>query len=313
MALSKRFEKDLKTHAKTRARLNRRGEVEIKRASTQYHRWYADQVDQGNNPPRILAEGDSWFLYIVGRAVISHLEQKLNGEILNLASPGDEVGGMMTGKQRARLVSELKNGAAPGKKFEYFLFSGGGNDLVGADTFYKWLNPWKPGTSNLKKTINWTAFNAMLEILKIGYLDAINIRDKHSPKTTLVFHGYDFAIPNGKGVCGLGPWLEPGLVERKIPRKHREEVVKIFLTHLNQWQKELAANSKNVIVVPTQGTLSKKEWANELHPTNSGFSKIANKFMFALFGKGAPGEGRVDLLPSGRVRRRVKRASSSIQ
>ncbi|MEQ8952550.1 MAG: hypothetical protein RL120_00315 [Gammaproteobacteria bacterium] len=261
---------------------------------------------------RIIAEGDSWFLYMVGRALIDHLEQKLDINILNLAFPGDEVGGMMSGKQRQRLVRELKKGAAAGKKFEFLLFSGGGNDLVGAETFYKWLLPWVPGTSDLKNTINWTTFNAMLEILSIGYQDVIDIRDQVSPDTVLVFHGYDFAPPNGKGVCGLGPWLEPGLEQRNIPKSYRAEVVKLFLAHFDQWLRGFAASNHNIVVVPTQGTLTPQEWANELHPGNRGFAKIAARFVVSMFGADAPGEGRVELTAGGRARRTVRRHGSSV-
>jgi hypothetical protein len=35
-------------------------------------------------------------------------------------------------------------------------------------------------------------------------------------------------------------------------------------------------------VVPTQGTLAKEDWANELHPYPKGFGKLAQKFLAAL-------------------------------
>jgi len=35
-------------------------------------------------------------------------------------------------------------------------------------------------------------------------------------------------------------------------------------------------------VVPTQGTLAKEDWANELHPYPPGFEKLAGRFLSAL-------------------------------
>ena len=43
---------------------------------------------------------------------------------------------------------------------------------------------------------------------------------------------------------------------------------------------QIAHDNKNVIYVPTQGTLTRRsEWDNELHPAEGGFRKIAKKFL----------------------------------
>jgi hypothetical protein len=192
----------------------------------------------------------------------------------------DEVRDMLTIKQRKRLIRELRSGPARRKKYDYFLFSGGGNDLVGIDRFYKWLNPYNEGME-AADCINKSTLRHALSLLEAGYREIIDIRNSYSPKTTLLFHGYDFAIPNGKGVCGKGPWLEPGLKERKIPPKLRREVVRLFLKEFEKLLRELA-KEENVVLVETQGTLSDAEWANELHPKNSGFKKIARLFVTAI-------------------------------
>ncbi len=50
-----------------------------------------------------------------------------------------------------------------------------------------------------------------------GYEDLIGLRDSLSPNTRLFFHGYDFAIPDGRGICHLGPWLKPTFDLRGFP------------------------------------------------------------------------------------------------
>jgi hypothetical protein len=46
---------------------------------------------------------------------------------------------------------------------------------------------------------------------------------------------------------------------------------------------QLAHDNKNVVYVRTQGTLNAvSDWANELHPTEPGFEKIAARFLEGL-------------------------------
>ena len=53
--------------------------------------------------------------------------------------------------------------------------------------------------------------------MRAGYEDLIGLRDSLSPQTRLFFHGYDFAIPDGRGICHLGPWLKPTFDLRGFP------------------------------------------------------------------------------------------------
>ena len=82
------------------------------------------------SPPRVIADGDSWFDYpdilLTGGAVINHLEDISGVEILNTAHYGDSVEQMLGVEKRQRIEALLKN---PG--FDILLFSGGGNDIVG--------------------------------------------------------------------------------------------------------------------------------------------------------------------------------------
>ena len=59
--------------------------------------------------------------------------------------------------------------------------------------------------------------DAALALVRAGYEDLIGLRDRLSPQTHLFFHAYDFAIPDGRGVCHLGPWLKPTFDLRGFP------------------------------------------------------------------------------------------------
>ena len=280
MNYSARLQRDYQRLIRQRGGFEQRVETELKNSIEAYRARFSARHGRGEKPVAILAEGDSWFRYGVGFAVIYHLERLLGTEILNLAKPGDEARKMLTGKQAKRLTRELKRGPSPRIKYQFLLFSGGGNDLVGEDTFYKWLHDYQKGMS-AKDMINTETLSTALRLLRCDYENLIAIRDAVSPNTQLLLHGYDFAYPDGRGVCWFGPWLKPGLDQRKAPRSlsFRTEVVGLFLKRFDAMLKRISRRHKNVYVVPTQGTLgSKSQWDNELHPSKGGFKKIAKKF-----------------------------------
>lgn len=277
MKISAKMRKDLRAQARSQASLERQIDKAIEKTVEEYREWCSLQFLEGYKPLTIIAEGDSWFNYsIAGNDVIDKLESILDTKINNLAAPGDEAREMLTGKQKERLERELKRGPAnkKRKKYDIFLFSGGGNDLVGKKTFYKWFHDYKKGMQP-EDILNKKALKSAFNMLELSYNELINIRNTYSPDTHLLLNAYDFAIPDGRGVCFKGPWLKPGLKQRNVPSKMRWEVVKLFLKDYEKFLSLLAKNNTLVTVIPTQGTLVKKDWANELHPTDPGFKKIA--------------------------------------
>lgn len=277
MEYSDKLKKNLRLQIKGQIKTELQAEKEIEKFCDTYRNWYKEEKALGRRPITVIAEGDSWFLYIVGKGVVYHLERELKTDILNLAFPGDEVREMLSPKQKKRLIRELKKGPGHRRKFDYLLFSGGGNDLVGVDRFYKWLHPYEKGMEP-KDILNKKTLKAALDLVENGYDELIDIRDNYSPKTNILLHSYDYAIPDGRGVCGRGPWLKPGLEQRKVPVKYRREVVKLFLKKFDWLLRRVAKKNQLITVVQTQGTLEDNEWANELHPKSLGFKKIAKLF-----------------------------------
>lgn len=235
---------------------------------------------------RVLAEGDSWFDYPVPfkTDTIRALQSRISTPIANMAHYGEEVRQMLGLKLREEIATRLAKGAPDGHPWDAMLFSGGGNDFVG-DPLCLWLRPYVRGMG-AADVVDSERFGAVLEIVRLGYADLIALRDQLSPATVLFFHQYDFAIPDGRGVCNIGPWLKPGLGYRRVPDAMRAEVVRIMLLQFAALVAAIAAPAgASVVVVPTQGTFpeqSEKWWANELHPTDLGFTAIADKFHGAL-------------------------------
>lgn len=235
-------------------------------------------------PLQILAEGDSWFDYpaLARGGLIPRLEAKLGVPILNLAKAGDEVRYMLGVEQRERLAKELQRGCPAGGPWDLLLFSGGGNDVVD-NPMALWLRDFVPGLP-ARDHVHAKRYSAVLALVRAGYEDLIELRDRLSPDTQLVFHAYDFAIPDGRGVCGglLGPWLRPAFRLRGFPLDPPTEaaaVVRVMLEDFAAMLDSLTRRRK-VSFMNGQGTLAtvKESWHNELHPSADGFNAFVELF-----------------------------------
>jgi len=233
------------------------------------------------DPLQIFAEGDSWFDYPVpffGGGIISRLEERLGVPILNLASAGDEVRYMLGVEQRMLITEHLRDGCPAGGPWDVLLFSGGGNDIVD-NPMALWVNDWNPAIPPADH-VNPVRFGAALALVRAGYEDLIALRDQLSPGTHLIFHGYDFAIPDGRGICHLGPWLKPTFDLRGFPtRAAAQAVVKAMLQQFATMLTSLTVHP-GVTFINGQGTLAPRpaSWHNELHPESAGFEKFAALF-----------------------------------
>ena len=133
--------------------------------------------------------------------------------------------------------------------------------------------------------IHQARLDAALALVRAAYEDLIALRDSLSPQTRLFFHGYDFAIPDGRGVCFLGPWLKPTFDLRGFPTQTSAfAVTKILLQQFAAMLQSLESSHANVTFINGQGTLTPQtsSWHNELHPSKAGFNDFATLFHQAL-------------------------------
>ena len=220
----------------------------------------AAKAAPSSSPLQIFAEGDSWFDYPVpffGGGIIPRLEDRLGVPILNLAKAGDEVRFMLGVEERRILAKQLEDGSPAGGSWDVLLFSGGGNDIVD-NPMALWVRDFKPNVPPAK-LIHQARYDAALALVRAGYEDLIAMRDSLSPGTHLVFHAYDFAIPDGRGICHLGPWMKPTFTLRNFPAASSAafDVVKNMLRQFATLMLSLEKDHSGVTFINGQGTLCK--------------------------------------------------------
>src|SRR6185369_11404040 len=249
----------------------------------------APRADKGGRAPKaaagplqVFAEGDSWFDYPVpffGGGIIPRLKTQLGVPILNLAKAGDQARYMLGVAERKILIDQFTTGCPAGGPWEAMLFSGGGNDIVD-NPMVLWIKDFN-ATLPPAALIHQSRLDSALALVRAAYEDLIVLRDSLSPQTHLFFHAYDFAIPDGRGICFLGPWLKPTYDLRGFPTQASAfAVTKILLLQFAAMLQTLESSHANVTFINGQGTLAPQpsSWHNELHPSKNGFDRFATLF-----------------------------------
>jgi hypothetical protein len=234
----------------------------------------------------ILYEGDSWFAYPMWLStnIINEIKKAYGTKIVQLdrSHSGDEAREMLCGDQFGVLYETM---ALRNLEFDCIAFSGGGNDIVGKNLPIL-LREFKAGYT-WEDCLNLQRYERRLREIEFAYHDLADLRDDYQPKAWVFTQAYDYGFPSGKGVSILGitaagGWLKDVMDARKIPAPIQKEIVDHMLARFDDMLIRVASQHDKWTHVRTQGTLSDNEWANELHPTEKGFKKIAEKIRCAF-------------------------------
>ncbi|HET9317653.1 MAG TPA: hypothetical protein VFQ51_18820 [Vicinamibacteria bacterium] len=244
----------------------------------------------------LIAEGDSWFDYPMND-VLSMLEDEHGYDVEAVAHKGDTLEDMAYGEGQfddfVRLLEKLlRQGRVP----DAILISGGGNDIAG-DEFAILLNHALSGLPPVNADVVRGVIDVRLRnayTFLLSGLAEVAQRYLSRPIRTLL-HGYDYAIPDGRGFLGgwaflPGPWLQPGLRQKGYQELTANKAILVSLMDtFNDMLKQVAATPAfgHVKYVDLRNTLTsgagyKNDWANELHPTKSGFRAVAAKIALQI-------------------------------
>jgi len=246
----------------------------------------------------LVAEGDSWFDYPLCD-VLERLEDEHGYDVFSVAHRGDYLedmayrDGQLDGM--LRMIDRLLSfGCSP----EAILLSGGGNDLTG-DHFGLLLNHAASVHPGFNEKILEGLIDERLMDANVRLVGAVSqlCRDRCGGRPLpILLHGYDYSVPDGRGFAGgwgplPGPWLQPGFQAKGFADPaHCTALVRELIERFNAMQARVAALPEfaHVHFLDLRGTLPtspreyRKYWANELHPTDMGFSRVAERFAVKL-------------------------------
>ncbi len=252
----------------------------------------------------IVAEGDSWFDYKPafleltgflkhGKDLLGHLQTSGRINVFRVSTAGDTLENMVYGTDTSGSGTGMKPKLPPqidetlaairSKNADAFFFSGGGNDLAGVE-LASYLNHKDSGEGVLRGAMLDFVFG---DFFIKSYNTLIRKVRAVKPGIPIFLHGYDYAIPDGRGVVNTslftwkGPWLRPALVEKRyISPQEGRDILHAVMDRFNDALRQIAAANDNVHYIDLRGTLRddasyKDDWANELHPTSDGFMRVA--------------------------------------
>jgi len=242
----------------------------------------------------VLAMGDSWFHYFPAWDILTQVRTKNWGDRLydveDTAKAGATLNEMVYGRTIADTYQLLHQHPAT----EVFIFSGGGNDVTN-DQMLDLLYNRKAidninGTPEINKKVMqglvgevfYRAFDDLIELLRYKMYQI------GKPNMPIIFHGYDYPFPDGRGwsLAGLhswvGPWLDPPLTykgyDRTTDSTMRLKIVRDLIDAFNDMLANVVSAHPNTYYVNLRGTLTTRaQWHNELHPKEPGFNLITKK------------------------------------
>jgi lysophospholipase L1-like esterase len=264
-----------------------------------YRRSWARDFERSvrDNPdwPVLISGGDSWFSFASEPNVIDILD--------------DPAGSGRSGRQRAWSLLRLENGSdelvtalSAGHRGELravldripaqaLLWSGGGNDLIGADLL-PLLLPYRAGAKPAE-CIHAERLERRLRRLEDFYRELVDLVLDDGGDLTLFLNSYDYPQPCEKPVKLLGskltgPWLGPAFRERGYPPGHplEREVPRLLIDRFCAMVDRIAAGCRGRLVrVETRGAVG-ADWADEIHPNSDAARRVAERFERALNRRG---------------------------
>jgi hypothetical protein len=243
----------------------------------------------------LLTEGDSWFSYPLVRTIADYIEMMNDFSMLRLEHNGDEAREIL-----GQGSKQFKNIRLYLKKYrvDALLLSAGGNDLV-ARELKRLLNPRAPG-ANWQSAIKLANVTTALDDIVGAYERLLDARDTLRPDCVVLAHSYCYFEPTGRkatgpfGLGSAGPWIKPVLVARGIdPKTDGVQLVHYLVDELHARLQSLAQTRSRFIVIDMRKALPVDEihWADEIHPSGTGFRKLAEQFWRPALARQFPGRG----------------------
>lgn len=250
---------------------------------------------------RLVAQGDSWFDY-PGADIIDCLRNTHGQDIENISisrssledivgASADPVGNRSVDGEYAggaeRMADLLDLIGRAGDSLNAVLLSAGGNDLAGPG-FTELIDAALLEMEDPGRRVSQTVRFWNLRIAYRKVFRAVIRKGRTTGARLHIFvHGYDYPWPDGRGLEEQGPWFHEAFNSKGFlfendnaeQLRKRRAVVKVLVDNLNEMLVQLTREPEFaglVHHVDLRNTLrARSDWANELHPTEEGFAKLA--------------------------------------
>ncbi|WP_295123019.1 caspase family protein [uncultured Chitinophaga sp.] len=230
---------------------------------------------------RIVAEGDSWFQYpILVQDTLDHLYKVY--AIRSFAEAGDTMENYMKDREYLDAIKD--------EEVDIFLVSGGGNDILGSQ-FEGFLRDTPEAGEDTPKKYLKPEFFTKLQQLEDWYVEMFRELLIRYPDLHIISQSYDYIIPiDTVQFPKTTSWLGQYMIKKKIEdQAERERVIAFIVDRFNEHLKRaLDKFPQNTSYVDARKLVDRDSWFDEIHPTNEGFSLVADKFVDAIR-KGRPG------------------------
>jgi hypothetical protein len=256
---------------------------------------FAASVKQFPGRLVILSEGDSWFSYPLTANLADYIEMMNDFSMLRLEHNGDEAREILGAgsAQLKKLRHYLKE-----YPIELLLLSAGGNDLVSREL--PRLLDHKASGNAWQSAVKLARLTTVLDDIVAAYSRLLDARDALRPGCVVVAHSYCYFQPNGRkatgpfGLLKAGPWMRPVLVAKGIdPDTEGRDVARYLIDELHARLMSLAAVRPRFHVVDMRAALPADDthWADEIHPSGTGFRRLAEQHWRPLLRTQFPGRG----------------------
>jgi hypothetical protein len=243
----------------------------------------------------LISEGDSWFSYPLNANIADYIEMMSDFSMLRLEHNGDEAREILGAgsDQLKKLKYYLKN-----YPVDALLMSAGGNDLV-ASELKRILNVRVAGAT-WQSAVRLDKLTTVLNEIVASFERLLDARDALRPGCMLFAHSYCYFEPTGRkatgpfGLLHAGPWMRPVLVAKGIdPLTEGPQVTRYLVDELHARLQALASARSRFVIVDHRAALPVDDvhWADEIHPSGTGFKRLAQDFWRPLLARQFPGRG----------------------
>ena len=220
---------------------------------------------------RVLAEGDSWFNlppFLWPTAIADRMIANKRVAVKNIARWGHTLAEML---ERQEYLEEIRTYHP-----DWFIFSGGGNDLqesLARGVLLYTHDPNRP----IEDCIS-PAGVTLLETIAEGYRTLLNQLAVKHPELPSICYTYDFPRPAVKGGKYIGQYLE----KMGYPKEVWDRVAQVIINRLTGVvQPVVKAFPKSTFLDCRKATVG-YAFFDDMHPDSKGFEALAYEFEQAL-------------------------------